>query len=242
MKSLFAVVLAICGGALSAQLSISTVIHEPSPADAGTYLANQTVPNPDYNPLQPNGQPQNLPLIGNGKGIHNELDSVSDEFYAIAATTTHDLAILTNNSGADITVDPTSLQIAQIRPKVTVPQAPEQANPGILVAYPPDPFSNTNYTIANGASSVLCLVRTKWKSSLDTSPRDYIITIQFNNVATGGGPVTIDAPLWVPEVGGGKSGGGCTTAHRDLPGGVALLAGGGLVAILTRRKRLLRRV
>jgi len=231
-KTLMVAILAVFGGALAAQATIDTIIHEPSPGDAGTYLAGQTVTNPDASIP---GQPALLPLIGNGGGISNELDSISDEFYAIAGTTTHDLAIMTNNTGADITIDPTSLQIAQIRPKVAVPQAPEQANPGIL-NQTIHAASNTPYTISNGTSAVLCLVKTTWQSSLDTSPRDYIITIQFNNTAPGGGPVSIDAPLWVPEVGGSGGGGGCVATSGSMPHGLAILAGAAMLAMVTRRK------
>ncbi|MBX3474319.1 MAG: hypothetical protein KF754_08045 [Planctomycetes bacterium] len=234
-KFLFAS-LALFAGSLAAQATITTVIHEPSAADAGPTLGAATVVNPDYNPLQPNGQPQFLPLIGNGSGISNELDSISDEFYALGGTTTHDLAIMTNNTGADITVDPTTLVVAQIRPKVSPPGAPEQANPGLLVQNVYG-FSNAQFTIANGASGVLLLLVTKWMGSLDTSPRDYIITFQFNNTAPGGGPITIDAPLTVPKVGGNNSSGGCTVATSGgMPRGAAILAGASAVAILTRRR------
>lgn len=235
-KTLIAAVLTLFSGALAAQATIDTVIHEPTAADAGPTLGAATVPNPDYNPLQPNGQPQFLPLIGNGNGISNELDSISDEFYALGGTSTHDLAIMTNNTGADITVDPTTLQVAQIRPKVVVAAAPEQASPGFLVAPTPYPFSNASFTIANGTSSVLLLLVTKWMYSLDTSPRDYIITFQFNNTAAGGGPMTIDAPLTVPEVGGGSGSGGCVATEGGSNRGMMLLAGGAMFAIVSRRK------
>lgn len=240
MSKLLFAALALFGTSLAAQVSITTVIHEPSASDAGPTLGAATVPNPDYNPLQPNGQPQFLPLIGNGSGISNELDSISDEFYALGGTTTHDLAIITNNTGADITVDPTTLQVAQIRPKVSPAGAPEQANPGLL-SQNVYGFSNAPFTISNGASGVLLLLVTKWMYSLDTSPRDYIITFQFNNTAAGGGPVTIDAPLTVPVVGGDSGSGGCTASSGgSLPRGMALLAGTAAVALVTRR-RLFRR-
>jgi len=234
-KILLAASMAIFSGSLSAQLAINTVIHEPSATDVGPFISLQTVPNPDYNPLQPNGQPQFLPAYGSGKGLSNELDSISPEFYALASTTTHDLAVVTNNSGADIVVDGTSIQVAQIRPKRDVAAAPEFANPGAL-SINLIPYDGVSFTIQNGTSAAAWVLVIKWAASLDTSPRDYIITFQFTDTATSTA-VTVDAGLTVPKVGGDTgNGSGCASGDNGGPQGLGLLAGSGMAAIVVRRR------
>lgn len=218
-------------------LTIGTVVHEPNANDVGPYIAGLTIPNPFYDPLQPNGQPATFPVYGNGSGISNELDSISDEFYALARTTTHDLAVITNTTGAPITVDTTSIQLAGSRPKNDVPTAPEQSSPdgaAPSTIYPYDPVS---VTIPDGASVALFLIVTKWRESLDTSPREYIWTFTFND--TGGTPYTVEGDLLVPEVGGDTGSGGCATSNDGYPHVLWVLAGG--IAAITFRRKLLKK-
>lgn len=244
MRYWFLLVAVAFSTALAAQatpgLAITTVVHEPSAADVGPYISNLHIVgdgrclNPNWDPLQPNGEPQYLPAYGNGKGIHNELDSISDEFYALGGTTTHDLAVILNTTGAPITVDCTSIQLAGERPRNDVPQAPEQSSPDGAKQTTIFGYDPVSVTIPDGAAVAVFLIRTKWQQSLDTSPREYIWTFTFND--TGGTPYTVEGDLLVPKV-GGNSGSGCATGNDGYPHGLWVLAGG-IAAIATRRKLL----
>ncbi len=244
MRYWFLLVAVAFSTALAAQatpgLDIVTVVHEPNATDVGPYIANVTVPNPFYDPLQPNGQPPTLNVYGNGNGIHDELDSISEEFYALGGTTTHELAVVLNTTGAPITVDSTTIQLAGERPKFDVPQAPEQSSPDGSAGPPPGmnriyPYDPVSVTIPDGAAVALFLIITKWRDSLDTSPREYIWTFSFND--TGGTAFTVEGDLLVPRVGGKSGSGGCATGNDDYPHGLWVLAGG-IAAIVTRRKLL----
>lgn len=236
--------LAAFGTVLAAQptpgLSIDTVVHEPSGSQVGPFIQMQTVPNPHYDPLQPNGEPQFLPAWGSGNGAGDELDRVSDEFYALGGTTTHDLAVLTNNTGSDITIDCTAnggagFQLLSSRPKNDPPSAPEQSSPDGGAPSLIYPFDGNSVTVPNGSAVAVFLIATKWRQSLDTSPREYIWTFQF--VDTGATSYEVEADLLVPEVGGSNPT-GCATNDDGLPTGLWLLAGGALAAYTTRRKLL----
>ncbi|MCA8912043.1 MAG: hypothetical protein KDB82_10080 [Planctomycetes bacterium] len=245
MRSWFLFIAAAAfGTALLAQvtpgLSIDIIIHEPNATDVGGYIAAQTVVNPNYDPLQPNGEPQFLPAYGNGGGISDELDSISGEFYALGGTTTHDLAVLRNDTGAAIDIDTASavyggagFALASSRPAHDVPNAPESTSPdgsAVSIIYPYDPAT---INVPNGSSVAVFLIATKWRQSLDTSPREYIWTFNFDDGAAT--TYTVEANLLVPKV-GGSNGGGCVSDPDGFPTGLWILATGGLVAIVTRQK------
>lgn len=220
----------------TAGLSIDTVIHEPSADEVGPYIQSIQVQNPNFDPLQPNGEPEFHNVYGNGKGL-THLDDVSSEMYALGGTTTHDLIILTNNTGAQIIIDGASIQIAQIRPATDVDGAPEQASPDPAAAPEIYPFVNGNIDVPDGSSTSVWLVTTKWADMLDTSPRDYIVTFQFDDTNSGN-TMIVEADLWVPTV-GGNDGSGCTVSPKqELPKGLLLLATGVMAAYVYRRRRL----
>ncbi|MBX3460453.1 MAG: hypothetical protein KF696_10910 [Planctomycetes bacterium] len=246
----------VFGAGLSAQLtaglSIDQVIHEPSESEAGPFLGSLTVPNPLYDPTRDldadgvddtTGAKQFLPLIGNGNGLHH-LDSVSGEMYALAKTTTHDLIILTNNTGADIIVDldfttpsPGALSISQTRAAVSPATAPEQSLPdptATLNIYGYDPAA---VSVPNGSSVAIALIVTRWAARLDTSPRDYFVEFSFTDLASNT-TMRVEAALTVPYAGGADSSTACSSRNGPLPRHLLLLIGGGAVAIVTRRKLL----
>lgn len=241
-----AVVVAAFGCGLAAQ-RIKSVVHEPAASDVGPYIVTQLYVNPNYDPLQPNGEPQFLPVYGNGQGIYDELDSISGEMYALAATTTHDLIVLSNNATNAVNMiidcDPTSvtyISVSSIRPKNNVAAAPEQDNPGFVTQtiYGCD---GTSLNVPAGSTVAAWLVVTRWFDLLDTSPREYIVTFQYNDLTpVTGGLKTVEVPLIVPEVRGGQGGGCVVSGDRSLPMGVTLIAGGAAVALISRRKRLRR--
>lgn len=249
MRSWFLFITAAAfGTVLAAQptagLSIDTIVHEPSASQVGAHIAGIQTPNPNYDPLQPNGQPQFLNVYGNGKGYDNELDRVSDEFYAIGGTTTHDLAVLTNNTGSDITIDCTYLagvngqdtggfQLLSSRAKNDPPNAPEQGSPDGAAQHYIYPFDPVSVTVPNGSSVAVFLIRSVWRQSLDTSPREYIWTFEFQDL--GATSYTVEGDLLVPPVGGSNPT-GCATSNDGLPSGLWVLAGGALAAYTTRRK------
>ncbi|MCB9935416.1 MAG: hypothetical protein H6840_06965 [Planctomycetes bacterium] len=239
MRYWFLLVAVAFSTALAAQptpgLAITTVIHEPTAGDVGPYISGLTIPNPFYDPLQPNGQPATFPVYGNGKGIDNELDSISDEFYALGNTTTHDLAIVLNTTGAPITVDSTTIVLAGERPRNDVSAAPEQSSPDGSAPHTIYPYDAVSVTIPDGSAVALFLIVSKWRDSLDTSPREYIWTFTFDD--TGATTYTVEGDLLVPKV-GGDSGSGCATSNEGYPQGLWILAAGGIAAITTRRKLL----
>lgn len=221
-------------------LSIVTVVHEPTAADVGPFIAAMQIPNPFWspdpgNPTEPgpNGEPQFKTAYGNGGGLSDELDSISPEFYALGNTTTHDLAVLLNETGADITLDTTQFALAGSRPSVVVPQAPEQSSPdgsAPSIIYTCDPVS---IFVQNGAAVAIFVIATKWKDNLDTSPRDYIWTFTFRDTANS--LLVVDAPLTVPKVGGSNPS-GCVSSENGYPTGVWLVITGGLAGLVIRRK------
>lgn len=224
--------LVVCNAGLLAQvagptpgLEITIVVHEPNANDVGPYIAGLQIPNPYYDPQQPNGEPQFNTAYGNGGGLADELDSVSPEFYALGGTTTHDLAVILNTTGADIIMDSTTLAVASCRPKNDVPTAPEQSSPDGSAVSTIYPYDQVSVTIPDGSSVAVFLVSTKWRSQLDTSPRDYIWTFTFND--TIGTTFVVEGPLTVPKV-GGTDPSGCVTSENGFPAGVWLIAGGGL--------------
>lgn len=245
MRSWFLfIALAAFGTVLMAQptpgLSIETVVHEPSASQVGPYIAGLQIQNPNYDPLQPTGEPEFVTAYGNGKGPGDELDRVSDEFYALGGTTTHDLAVLTNNTGADITIDCTAnggngFQLLASRPKNDPPDAPEQSSPDGGAPSMIYPVDMNSVTVPNGSAVAVFVIATKWRQSLDTSPREYIWTFQF--LDTGAASYEVEAPLLVPEVGGSNPT-GCATNEDGLPTGLWIIAGGALAAYTTRRKLL----
>lgn len=245
--------MALFGGLLAAQstpgIAVTKVVHEPEGADVGPFILTQVLPNPDYDPLQPTGQPQFIPAWGNGRGLSNELDSISSELYALGGTTTHDLCVMTNTTGADLLIDTRvppigpgpGVVVTGMRPAIQLPSAPEQISPGHSQMFV-IPYDQSQVAVPNGSTVAVWMLVTKWFSQLDTSPRDYFVTFQFNNIAptppgpNGPGPKVVDVPLTVPRKNNAKSG-GCVASESGLPQGVALLAGGTMYA-LTRRRRI----
>lgn len=251
-KALLIAVVAVFGGLLAAQstpgIKVTKVVHEPNSEDVGPYIRTQTIPNPDFDPLQPTGQPATIPAWGNGRGISNELDSISSELYALGGTTTHDLLVLTNTTGADITIDTAvpplgpgpGVEVTEIKPSVVVPSAPEQISPGhsFMTVIP---FEAQQVQVPNGSTVAVWMLVTKWNDQLDTSPRDYIVTFQFENIAAAApGPMVVDVPLTIPRKDGEDAAGCAVDSPRGFPQGAALLAGGAVLAI-TRRRRVLAR-
>ncbi len=264
----FLIALFGCSSALLAQdptpgLSVDSVIHEPTASEAGTHLASLSRPNPAYDPLQPTGQSPTVPLIGNGKGL-SHVDGVSGEFYALGGTTTHDLCILTNNTGQDIIIDmdygqpgvtppsPGALLLVGTRAAKSPEDAPEEPAPDeqafINFGYAEDVYASTNFIngivgtnsasvpVQNGSSVAIFLMVIKWARYLDTSPRDYILTFAFTDIASNT-EMVFEAKLTVPRA-GGSEGEGCVARGSNLPGGLAVAAGGGLAAMVLRRRRL----
>ncbi|MBZ0135571.1 MAG: hypothetical protein K8I27_04260 [Planctomycetes bacterium] len=249
MRNCFLIVaLAAVGTALAAQptpgLSIQTVVHEPKASEVGAHIANIQVANPFYDPLQPTGEPQFLTAYGNGKGPGDELDRVSDEFYAIGGTTTHDMAVLTNNTGTDITIDCTAFggapdtggfQLLSSRPKNDPSSAPEQSSPDGAAIHLIYPFDALSVTVPNGSAVAVFVIASKWRQALDTSPREYIWTFEF--LDTGATSYQVEADLLVPKVGGSNPT-GCASSPDGFPHGLWVVAGGAIAAICTRRKLL----
>ncbi|MDH5640964.1 MAG: hypothetical protein OEY28_06690 [Nitrospira sp.] len=241
-----ATVLALISAYLPAQAAfdfpITNIIHEPTADQVGTFISQQQIKNPDYNPVQPNGQPEFLPVYGSGKGGYdNELPSVSGEFYAIGSTTTHDLVVMKNNTGGDIIIDGNEtstdfIKILEIRPKNDVEAKPEQSDPGLDPIQPPKAIYAyaAQVLIPAGATAAVFLVVLKWDEQLDTSPRDYIITFSMFDISTQQ-TIIVEAPLTVPEVGGPKNN-GCASGGNGLPTGLAFLSGVALAAIIRRRR------
>ncbi|MCC6463809.1 MAG: hypothetical protein IT463_00560 [Planctomycetes bacterium] len=240
-----AVTAALFGGSLAAQvtpgLSIDQVIHEPSEGDVGPYIGAQTVPNPSASVP---GQPATLPCYGNGGGYHNDLDAVSADFHAIARTTTHQLAVLTNNTGADIIIDVPTIALASSRPKTDVPTAPEDAYPGAFSTPAGGQsiygYDSVSVSVPNGSSVAVWMWVATWPASLDTSPREYILTWTFDDTVSAT-TMSVEVPLVVPEAGGGSDGSGCVTDGKPDRNSLLLLAMGGMAAYVTRRKLLARR-
>jgi hypothetical protein len=243
-------------------LTVKSVIHEPSKTEAGPYLSSLMRDNPAFDSLQPTGEPDKVPLIGNGNGLHH-LDSVSGELYALGGTTTHDLIILTNNSGGDVIVDldygipgvnpgsPGALTLSSSQAAVSPPEAPQQASPDPNAfgqfGYGSDVYTGSNplngivgydaaaVSVPNGSSVAICLLVIKWSNYLDTSPRDYVLNFTFLDGATGD-PAVFEVKMTVPKASDEE--GGCQVSTGNLPSGLALVAGGTMAAILLRRKLL----
>lgn len=246
-KSILIAILVVFGSVLSAQLtqglSVRTVIHEPTATEVGPFLASQQVANPYYDPLQPTGEPEFLPLYGNGKGLKH-LDSVSGEFYALASTTTHDLCILTNNTGSDIIVDldyttPSAgaLQLSGRRAAVNPEDAPQQDTPDPATVHNIYGYDSAAVSVPNGSSVAIFLLITKWGPRLITSPRDYFLEFTFTDVATNT-IMSFEAKLTVPKAGGGEEDSGCVATNGRFPQGLLLVMGGTMFAMVTRRELL----
>ena len=248
MRYWLMVLATVFSGSLAAQivatpgLSFDVIVHEPTQAQVGPRIAGITENNPSF-PGVP-GAPEFTNVYGNGKGYSNELDRVNRTFYAIGGTSTHDLAVLRNDTGGDISIDfSTNIEgfdLANSRPKFDNPAAPEQSSPD--PAAPQNLYCYVNgavdpLVIPNGGTAPVFLIRTKWRQSLDTSPRDYIWTFRFFDLNSGT-TMFVEGDLLVPPVGGSNPT-GCATnngPHR----GLWLLAGGALVAYISRRKLLQR--
>jgi hypothetical protein len=236
--------MAALGTALAAQptpgLSIDIVVHEPSTDQVGPYIAGIQDPNPNYDPLQPTGEPQFISVYGNGKGYHNELDRVSDELYAIGGTTTHDLVILTNNTGSDITINTNAFggqgfDLGLTRAKGQPLTTQEAGTPDPAASHQIYPYEQNSILVPNGGSVPVFLFRTKWRNQLDTSPREYIFPFLFED--QGGQPFEVEADLLVPPVGGSNPT-GCASSPGGFPHGLWIIAGGAMAAYTTRRKLL----
>ncbi|MCF6228203.1 MAG: hypothetical protein L3J82_05990 [Planctomycetes bacterium] len=241
MRYILALIAVSFAGVLTAQgtpgVTGTTIIHEPSASEVGPYISGIMVPNPDY--TLNNGQPEQVPVYGNGKGLSN-LDTVSGELYALAGTTTHDLLIITNATGAVITMNGvmTTLQVGAPRPKYDYAQAPENGQPGWVAGPVLYPYDNTSVSIGIGSSAAAILVVTRWMTSLDTSPRDYIIPIQFEDLASST-TMVVEVALTVPYTDNATGSGCCTLSKGGLPAGLLLIAGVALAAVLRRRRKVL---
>lgn len=226
---------ALFSSAAFAQFTITQVVHNPTKSEVGTVIASLPADIPPPAPIPPAGVAPNN-AYGDGKTYQNELPRVSAEFFAISNTTTHELAFMRNGSGADISVDTTTIGVSS-KPAKDNPQKPEQADPGIIVSF----IHGTAATVAIPAGSELGLFLwvVKWRQSLDTSPRDYILTITMTD-SISATQITATAKLTVPDV-GGTEGSGCVSDGNGSPAALVLLALGGMVAILPRLPRLRRK-
>lgn len=230
----FASVLAAQAGATPG-LAITQVLHEPSSSEVGPYISSLTIPNPNQGIP---GQPATFNVYGNGSGYSNELDNVDDKFHAIASTTTHQLAVLENNTGADIIIDVATIVLSAINPTVSPVSAPEAQ---LLFNTPPGHmtyvygFDQNAVSVPNGSAVSVWLWVAKWGESLDTSPRDYICVWTFTDTVSAT-TMVVNADLTIPEAGGGEDGGGCVVENGGSPTGLLLLAAGGMAAIVMRRR------
>lgn len=230
----------IFAGALAAQaaatpgLRITQVLHEPGAGAVGPYIDSLTIPNPNQGIP---GQPATFKVYGNGKGYHNELDDVDEKFHAIASTTTHQLAVLENNTGADIIIDVATIVLSAINPinsPISAPEAQLQfLTPAGHTTYVYG-FDQNAVSVPNGSSVSVWLWVAKWGEALDTSPRDYICVWTFTDTVSAT-TMVVNGDLTIPKAGGGD-GSGCVANPRQSPVGLMLLAAGGMVAIVTRRK------
>lgn len=228
------------GGTASAQYRVTQVLHEPTAADVGPVIAAlpADIPPPTPaggGPIPPAGVAPNN-AYGNGRPYHNELPRVSAEFFAMGGTTTHDLAYLRNDSANDITVTTNTIAITS-RPKKDVASKPETADPGLVAQFIHGTAASV--TIPAGTELSLFLLVTKWLPTVDTSPRDYILTITMQDTVSAS-TITATAAMTVPKVGGDDS--GCVVSDGDgSPAGLILAAMGAMAAILPRTLRRLRR-
>ncbi|MHC4841490.1 MAG: MYXO-CTERM sorting domain-containing protein [Planctomycetota bacterium] len=243
MRYILALIAVSFAGVLCAQsnatpgVTCDVVIHEPTAAQVGPYIAGlPQEPNPDYTPT--NGQPQFLDIYGDGKGLAN-LDTITNHMYALAGTTTHDLIFITNSTAAAINFNGAQPPVVLApRPKYDYAQAPENGQPGWFAPPTLYVFDSGAFSIGVGASSAAILVRTKWMGNLDTSPRDYIIPIQFQDLGPPVSAMVVDVALTVPYMDNANGSGGCAVSKGNLPTGLALIGGAALVAILRRRRKL----
>jgi hypothetical protein len=116
-----------------------------------------------------------------------------------------------------------------------VQAAPEQSSPDGSAVSTIFAYDAISVTVPDGSSVAIFVIATKWKQSLDTSPREYIWTFTFSD--TGANPFVVEGDLEVPKVGGSNPT-GCVSSEDGYPSGVWLVATGGLVAIILRRKLL----
>ncbi len=235
LRALMLSCVALFSSAAFAQFTITQVVHNPTASEVGTVIAALPADIPPPAPIPPAGVAPNN-AYGNGTIYHNELSRVSAEFFAISNTTTHDLAFLRNGSGADISVDTTTIGVSS-KPAKDNPAKPEQADPGITVAF----VHGTAATVAIPAGSELALFLwvVKWRQSLDTSPREYDLTITMTDTISAT-QITATGRLVVPEV-GGDEGSGCASDGNGSPAALILLALGGMAAILPRMPRFRRK-
>lgn len=214
-----------------AQFTITQVVHNPTKSEVGPVIAALPADIPPPAPIPPAGVAPNN-AYGDGKTYHNELPRVSAEFYAMSGTTTHELAYLRNGSGADINITTSTIGISS-RPAKDVSAKPEQADPGILAAFIHGTAASV--TIPAGSELALFLWVVKWRVGLDTSPRDYDLTITMTDTVSGS-QITATARLTVPKV-GGTEGSGCVSSGDGSPAALLLLALGGMAAIVPRLPR-----
>ena len=235
VRALLLTCVALFSSAAFAQFTITQVVHNPTKSEVGTVIAALPADIPPPAPIPPAGVAPNN-AYGDGKTYHNELPRVSSEFFAISNTTTHDLAFMRNGSAADISVDTTTIGVSS-KPAKDNPQKPEQADPGIIVSF----VHGTAATVAISAGSELGLFLwvVKWRQGLDTSPREYDLTITMTDTISST-QITAIGRLVVPDV-GGDEGSGCVSDGNGSPAALMLLALGGMAAILPRVSRFRRR-
>jgi hypothetical protein len=247
MRRILAVLVCVAAaGGLAAQgtptagLSIDVVMHEPSRAtleDVAPYILSIERPHPDAGlPGVPSDAMTGI--WGNGRGLKH-LPDVTDHFYALAGTTTHDLAFLTNTTGSDINIDVSSFAITN-RWAIGDDSGLESVFPDMVavpeIVPPIDPSGGSQISIPNGAEGVLFMMRTRWRDRLDTSPREYGIEFSFT---MNGSTESVHAVLKVPKVSDRET--GCTASPNRFPTGLLLL-GAGAMAAYVQRRRILGRV
>jgi hypothetical protein len=226
--------------AVTPGISIPTVVHEPDAGQVGPYIAGIQLPNPDFNPQNPNGQPQFVGVFGNGNGLEHLPDS-SGEFFARGATTSHDLALFRNNTASDLLISGASadLAVVQWRPKKDVPTKPERADPGFFtqVLYP---YDNVSIAVPAGSTVALFLMVTSWFDQVDTSPREYVVRFRVRDTLTNT-DLFVEADCIVPEV-EDRDGESCSVSSGSpSPQAAIVMLAGGLAAILPRGLKRLRR-
>ncbi|MCC6573331.1 MAG: hypothetical protein IT462_06010 [Planctomycetes bacterium] len=226
-----AVLLVLAGASLAAQtndfaLTVSSVIHKPTAAEAGPYLVSNVA-------------------IGNGGKFDNDIPRITSKCLALAGVTTHDLLIVHNGSSKDLVFDgrrgqTTSPYLASSRPKYDNPGKPE----GIMPGNSKQEVWGFDQSIVVPANSTvpLILFLTDWNPQLDTSPRDYVLTFGLWEVSQTPAQYTFEVELFIPGPSGGKGQTACVAdPYGGMPVGVIIAAAAGLVAILPRRVKLLLR-